>query len=277
MKTSLFPADGTLRGEIVKQESLFSLKGKVAVVTGGYGHLGSGLCKALAIAGASVVAAGRDYNKFKRTFRTSNLKIAFEQMDISSEESIKAAFENIYKRKRRIDVLVNCAFYPGGSGDPAAMNSSDFERGIDGTLNSVFRCTKLAAPYMKKVKNGSIINVSSMYGVVSPDFKIYEGHKKYFSQPNYCAAKAGVIQLTRYYAVYLAGYGIRVNCISPGAFPSPEVVKQKKFMRKLLAKIPMGRVGRPEDLGGAVVFLACDASSYMTGQNIIIDGGWTAW
>jgi len=262
----------------VRQEGLFSLRGKVAVVTGGYGHLGRGFCKGLADAGASVVAAGRNYDKFKRTFGTSgNLKIAFEQMDISSEESIKTAFENIYKRTKRIDILVNNAFYSQGFGEPAEMSSSDWDYGIDGTLNSVFRCIKLVVPYMKRAKKGIIINISSMYGVVSPDFSIYEGHKKYFSPPNYGAAKAGVVQLTRYYAVYLAGYGIRVNCISPGAFPKPEVIKQKRFLRRLLAKIPMGRVGRPDDLEGAVVFLASDASSYMTGQNIIIDGGWTAW
>ena len=260
------------------QEGLFSLSGKVAVVTGGYGHLGRGFCKGLADAGASVVAAGPNCDKFKRAFeRSNNCKIAFERMDVSSEESIKTAFENIYKRTRRIDILVNGAFYSRGFGDPAEMSSSDWDYGVDGMLNSVFRCIKLVVPYMRRAKKGNIINISSMYGVVSPDFSIYKGHERQFSQPNYGATKAGVIQLTRYYAVYLAGYGIRVNCVSPGAFPKPEVMKQKKFSEKLLAKIPMGRIGRPDELKGAVVFLASDASSYMTGQNIIIDGGWTAW
>jgi NAD(P)-dependent dehydrogenase (short-subunit alcohol dehydrogenase family) len=262
----------------VRREGLFGLRGKVAVVTGGYGYLGRGFCKGLVDAEASVIVAGRNYDSFKHAFgRGSSRKVTFEQMDISSEESIKTAFENIYKRTGRIDVLVNCACYSAGFGNPAEMSLSDFNYGVDGTLSSVFRCVKLVVPYMKKAKRGSIINVSSMYGVVSPDFSIYKGYKKQFSQPNYGAAKAGVIQLTRYYAVYLAGYGIRVNCISPGAFPKPEVMKQKKFSQKLLAKIPMGRVGRPDDLEGAIVFLASDASSYMTGQNIIIDGGWTAW
>lgn len=262
----------------MKQESLFSLKGKVAVVTGGYGHLGRGFCEGLADAGASIIAAGPNRDKFKRAFgRGNSRKITFERMDVASEKSIGTAFKNIYKRTGRIDVLVNCAFYSAGSGESAGMSSSDFNCGVDGTLNSVFRCIKSVVPYMKKAKNGSIINISSMYGVISPDFGIYKGYERQFSQPNYGAAKAGVIQLTRYYAVYLAGCGIRVNCISPGAFPTLEVVKRKGFLRKLLAKIPMGRVGKPEDLEGAVVFLASDASSYMTGQNIIIDGGWTAW
>jgi NAD(P)-dependent dehydrogenase (short-subunit alcohol dehydrogenase family) len=262
----------------MNQEDLFSLKGKVAVVTGGYGHLGRSFCKGLAKAEATAIVAGPHPDKFKEVFeRENDPKIVFEQMDVGSEESIKVAFENIYKTTGRIDVLVNCAFYPGGSGDPAEMSSSDFEGGIDGTLNSVFRCIKLVVPYMKRMKKGSIINISSMYGTVSPDFGIYKGYEKQFSQPNYGAGKAGVIQLTRYYAAYLAGYGIRVNCISPGAFPADETVKQKEFLHRLLAKIPMGRVGKPEDLEGAAVFLASDASSYITGQNIIIDGGWTIW
>jgi NAD(P)-dependent dehydrogenase (short-subunit alcohol dehydrogenase family) len=262
----------------MRQEDLFSLREKVAVVTGGYGHLGKGFCKGLADAGASVIAAGRNYDKFKLAFiRGNSRKINFEQMDISSEESVKTAFKNIYKKAKRIDILVNNAVYLQGFDDPAEMSLSDWDYGVDGTLNSVFRCIKLVIPYMRRAKKGSIINISSMYGVISPDFSIYKGHKEYFSPPNYGAAKAGVIQLTRYYAVYLAGYGIRVNCISPGAFPNPNVVKQERFLQKLLAKIPMGRIGRPDELKGAIVFLASGASSYMTGQNIIIDGGWTAW
>ena len=225
----------------MRQKDLFSLRGKVAVVTGGYGHLGRGFCEGLADAGASVVAAGPNCDKFKRAFgRDNSRRITFEQIDVSSEESIKTAFKNIYKKTGRIDILVNGAFYSQGFGEPAEMNSSDWNRGIDGTLSSIFRCIKLVVPYMKKAKKGSIINISSMYGVISPDFSIYKGYEKQFSQPNYGAAKAGVIQLTRYYAVYLAGYGIRVNCISPGAFPNPNVAKHKRFLQKLLAKIPLG-------------------------------------
>ncbi|RKY25160.1 MAG: gluconate 5-dehydrogenase [Planctomycetota bacterium] len=262
----------------MSQKGLFSLSGKVAVVTGGYGHLGKSFCNGLADAGASVVVAGPNCDKFKRAFgKGRNRKITFEQMDVSSEESVKTAFKHIYKKTKRIDILVNNAVYLQRSGKPAEMSSSDWNYGVDGTLNSVFRCIKLVVPYMKRAKKGSIINISSMYGVVSPDFSIYRGYKKQFSQPNYGAAKAGVIQLTRYYAVYLARYGIRVNCISPGAFPNPNIVKQKRFLQKLSAKIPIGRVGRPDELEGAIVFLASVASSYMTGQNVIIDGGWTAW
>jgi gluconate 5-dehydrogenase len=116
-----------------------------------------------------------------------------------------------------------------------------------------------------------------MYGVVSPDFRIYDDYKEFFNPPDYGAAKAGVIQLTKYYAAYYAPYNINVNCISPGPFPSPEVQKEIEFIKQLENKNPQKRIGRPDDLKGVVIFLASEASSYITGQNINVDGGWTIW
>lgn len=261
----------------MKGKNLFALTGKVAVVTGGYSHLGKSFCNGLADAGACVVVAGRNEAAFKRVFaKRKHRQILFEKMDIGSEKSIKTAFENIHARTKRIDILVNNAVY-SKCNEPEDMTSLEWDYGVNGTLNSVFRCVKIVVPYMKKAKKGSIVNISSMYGIVSPDFSVYQDHKQYFNPPNYGAAKAGVIQLTRYYAVYFAHYGIRVNCISPGAFPQPSVTRQKIFVQKLLRKIPMGRIGKPDELKGAILFLASEASSYMTGQNMIIDGGWTLW
>lgn len=254
--------------------SKFSLAGKVAVITGGYGHLGKYMSEGLSEAGAHVVVAGKSRDKFRKTFPdTKDLKISFEKTDISSTVSIKTAFKKITKDHGRIDILVNNAFYSEGD-SPESMTDDEWNRGINGALNSVFRCIREIIPHMKK-SAGNIINVSSMYGMVSPDFRVYNDYPEFFSPPNYGAAKAGVIQLTRYYAVYLAGYGIRVNCVSPGAFPSPIVQKEKKFTEALSRKIPLGRVGNPEELKGIMVFLASDASSYVTGQNFIVDGGWT--
>jgi NAD(P)-dependent dehydrogenase (short-subunit alcohol dehydrogenase family) len=259
----------------MRANGLFDLKNRVAVVTGGYGHLGKYFCLALAQQGACVFAAGRDEKKFNRAFvHHKSPPIHFQNIDISCEESVKAAFEKIYKRKKRIDILVNNAFYIKGD-VPLNISEEDWDYGIDGVLSSIFRCIKAAVPYMKKTKEASIVNIASMYGLVSPDFGIYDGLKKQLSPPHYGAAKAGVIQLTRYLAVYLAQYGIRVNCISPGAFPKRPV--DGNFVKRLGKKIPMGRTGKPEELKGAVQFLASGASSYMTGQNMIIDGGWTAW
>ena len=124
-------------------------------------------------------------------------------------------------------------------------------------------------------KNGKIINISSMYGIVSPDFSIYDEHPEFFNSAQYGASKAAVIQLTRYYANYLAAKDIRVNCISPGPFPSEQVQQSEKFIKKIIAKVPLKRIGKPEDLTGALLLLASEASSFITGQNIIIDGGWT--
>jgi gluconate 5-dehydrogenase len=130
---------------------------------------------------------------------------------------------------------------------------------------------------MKENKKGSIVNIASMYGIVSPDFRAYENDADLLNPPNYGAAKAGIIQLTRYYAVYFAKDDIRVNCVSPGAFPSYDIKKRQNFIKKLSDRIPIGRIGNPEELGGAVVFLSSEASSYITGQNLVVDGGWTAW
>jgi len=257
--------------------SKFSLNGKVAIVTGGYSHLGKSISEGLAEAGTTVVICGRNIDKYRRAFnKQKNFNISFVELDVSSTASIKDAFENIKKEHGSIDILVNNAKYLK-TNSPEKMTDEEWNYGIDGTLNSVSRCIREAIPYMKKAKKGNIINISSMYGIVSSDPRVYEDNPDCFNPPNYGAAKAGVIQLTKYYAVHLAKYNIRVNCVSPGAFPSFEVQKKKDFIKKLSKKIPMDRIGTPEELKGAIVFLASETSSYITGQNIIVDGGWTIW
>jgi gluconate 5-dehydrogenase len=138
----------------------------------------------------------------------------------------------------------------------------------------VFRCTKLVLPFLND--NASIINIGSMYGLVSPDPGIY-GTTGLDNPGSYGAGKAAIVQFTRYCAVHLAPRKIRVNCISPGPFPDAAAQKNRTFLRALSRKVPLGRVGRPEEIQGAVIFLASAASGYVTGQNIIVDGGWTIW
>ncbi|HNX91713.1 MAG TPA: SDR family oxidoreductase, partial [Candidatus Omnitrophota bacterium] len=196
------------------------------------------------------------------------------KMDISDMKDIKNGMKKAAGKKGRIDILVNNAVYCE-MGNPESMTEEEWAYGVDGTLNSAYRCLKAVIPYMG---NGSkIVNISSMYGMISPDMRIYREHPDFFSPPNYGAAKAGIIQLTKYFAVYLAAKGIGVNCLTPGSFPSKEVRKSKGFIKELTKKIPIGRVGEPHELGGAVLFLSSGASSYVTGQNIIVDGGWTIW
>ena len=129
---------------------------------------------------------------------------------------------------------------------------------------------------MKKQKTGSIINIASIYGTVSPDPEIYE-NSGFDNPPEYGAGKAAIIQFTRYIAVHNAKYGVRANSISPGPFPNQTVQKNKKFMNNLKRKIPMNRIGHPNELKGITIFLASNASSFLTGENIHVDGGWTAW
>jgi NAD(P)-dependent dehydrogenase (short-subunit alcohol dehydrogenase family) len=258
----------------MKKNPGLPLIGKVAVVTGGYGHLGKSMSLGLAEAGATVIVAGKDIAKFKKAFKDTG-NITFEKIDISSTASIKAAFKKISKKYGSLDVLVNNACYTKGT-SAEKLTDEQWNFGIDGVLGSVFRCIREAIPHMKK-RGGNIINISSMYGMVSPDFRIYIDNPDSFNPPHYGAAKAGVIQLTRYYGAYLAKYKIRVNCITPGPFPAQADMNAKGFAAKLSAKNPMNRVGTPDELIGPVVFLASDASSYMTGQNLVVDGGWTIW
>jgi len=260
------------------KNSIFSLKGKVAVVTGGAGHLGRAISESLAEAGAVVAVASRDAGKCRKAAMELSKKYGTRcegfALDVSSSGKIKSGMKKIHDAAGRIDILVNNAYY-GAPGDISRMSEDEWEKGIDGTVSATFRCTQAAIPYMEK-KGGVIINVASMYGMVSPDPSIY-GSSGMNNPPNYGAGKAGVIQLTRYSACHLAGKNIRVNSISPGAFPGEKARNDKKFMAALKKKIPLGRVGNPEELKGAVLFLASGASSYVTGTNIVVDGGWTVW
>ena len=258
-------------------QTISRLNGRVAVVTGGYGHLGKSICQGLAEAGAIVVVCGREHRKFDSAFtKEDKMSILFSRADVSSTASVKAAFKDIYLKNRSIDILVNNAVYSQGR-SPETMTDQEWAGGVDGVLNSAFRCLREVIPYMKQNRRGNIINIASMYGLVSPVPGLYKDYPELLNPPNYGAAKAALIQLTKYYAVYLAKDNIRVNCISPGAFPSPSVQRKKGFIKELSKRIPMERIGSPEELKGVVEFLASGMSSYVTGQNIIVDGGWTTW
>lgn len=255
---------------------MFSLTGKVALVTGGYGHLGTAISLGLAEAGATVYVLGRSEVKFREAFSGyTSLNMSFIYCDISDTATVVAAFEQVQQERGRIDVLVNNAFYSRGQ-QPEQLTDEDWAYGIDGNLNSVYRCIREVIPYLKQ-HGGRIINVSSMYGMVSPDFSIYDESPAFLNPPHYGAAKAGVLQLTRYFACYLGKHNITVNAVTPGPFPSEQVQQNGAFVEQLKKKNPLGRIGLPDDLKGAFVYLASDASAFMTGQNMVLDGGWTAW
>ena len=179
-------------------------------------------------------------------------------------------------------MLVNCAAYGGGAGGKSCefrldkMPDDTWAEGIDGTIGVVFRCTREAIPYLEENGGGAIVNIGSMYGMISPDFSIY-GDNIPWNPPTYGAGKAGVLQFTRYCAAALARKNIRVNALTPGPFPSITPSTDMDFIERLSEKTMLKRTGRPEELIGALLLLCSDASSFMTGSNIVVDGGMTQW
>jgi NAD(P)-dependent dehydrogenase (short-subunit alcohol dehydrogenase family) len=255
--------------------TLFSLAGRVALVTGGAGHLGRPVCHGLAEAGARLLINGRDAAKAEdlaaelRCLGHSAQALPFDVTDHDRAAKIIGGLD-------RLDILVNNAG-PIQTGSIETAAPTAFASAAAGIVEAAFVLTKAALPLMR-VRGGSVINIASMYGMVSPDPNIY-GSSGFNNPPQYGAAKAGLIQLTRYMACHLAPDLIRVNAVSPGPFPPRDRLakEQPDFLRALELKVPMRRVGRPDEMGGVVIFLASDASSYVTGANIPVDGGWTAW
>lgn len=249
------------------------LNNKIAIVTGGYGYLGKSIASALAKENCKVYVLGRSKKRFLEAFENRK-SIFFENVDVSNEEAIRLSINKIGKKEKVIDILVNNAYF-GSTNHPEKMTSMEWRIGIEGGLNQYFDFITHAIPFLKKSKNGKIINISSMYGMVVPDLKLYEGREEFLNPPNYGTAKAGVIHLTKYYAMCLAQYNINVNAISPGPFPSKKVQNDIEFISRLKEKTKMKRTGKPEDLEGVILLLSSEASSFITGQNIAVDGGWT--
>lgn len=259
---------------------MFSLIGKTIVITGGAGHLGHAMSEALAAFGADLFILGHDKEKndsFAQLLqgRYSKKTCQALQYDLDDDSSVKSVIHQIIAHTGKIDVLINNAVY-SCSKPLHEYAFYEWQKGIEGTINGVFRMTRQVLPIMMGQKYGNIINIGSMYGMVAPNMEIY-GDSGENNPANYGVGKAGIIQLTKYVACTYANYGIRANAISPGAFPNAEVQSNKRFIGALCNKIPLGCVGQPEDLQGIIVYLASDASQYTTGQNIAVDGGWTAW
>ncbi len=259
---------------------LLSLKGRTALVTGGAGYLGTAMCETLGELGANVVLASRDGEKCEQraaelTERVGGgVRFLGFGVDVMDQASVEAMFARIHDELGPIDILVNNA-WSGNKNSWESIDEKDWTYDIDMSLNSVFRVTKAAFEDLK-ARKGVILNITSMYGHIAPDYRMYDG-KEFANPPSYGAAKAGVIQFTKYLSSFLSPHGIRVNALSPGAYPHPVTQEHKPFMERLSAHNPLGRIGYPEDLKGAVALLCSDASAYITGQNICVDGGWAAW
>jgi gluconate 5-dehydrogenase len=246
---------------------------KVIVVTGGYGYLGKSIVESLAFHGANVIVAGKSLEKFNDTFE-NNSSIHFVKVDVADSSSINEGLENVVNNFGKIDVLINNAFFSKGQ-SPELMTEEDWVYGIEGTLGSVFKSIKAIIPCFKKQGFGKIINVASMYGIVAPDFEVYINSPEFLNPPHYGAAKAGIIQLTKYYASYLGKNNILVNSVSPGPFPNQSVQQNTQFIQELKSNTCLNRIGQPEELAGIFTFLSSNAANFITGQNFIVDGGWT--
>ncbi len=265
--------------EVKDYKQMFDMTGKVVVVTGGTGYLGSANVKCLKDFGATVAVISRRAAEERGDRQYPFECDMFLKGNVADAESVRDCFKQIADKYGRIDVLVLTAT-GGGAGYGKSdhmenMTDDDFSLGVMGAVGAPFRCIREAMPYMKE-RGGSIILYSSMYGMVSPDLSIYDNNSQK-QPPNYGAGKAAVIQLTRYAAGALAEYNIRVNCVTPGPFPNPSNQKDEAFNKKLAGKTMLGRFGQNYEMSGAVLLLASDAGSFMTGTNIVVDGGWTAW
>lgn len=257
---------------------LFNLQGKVAVLTGAAGWLGSAMSRALAEAGATMVVTSREEGKIQE-FAASlpgngHVGMAFDQGDT---DSIPGFAATVIERMGKIDILVNNA-YGGTAPSIDSATAEDFDKAYHTGVTAYFLLAREVANHLRERGSaGSIINISSMYGVVGSYPDAYTD-LPVNSPPNYHGLKGGIVHLTRHLAVYWAKEKIRVNCIAPGPFPTDKTqARNPEFITRLEGKSPMGRMGKPEELKGLVVLLASDAGSYITGQNILVDGGWTAW
>jgi NAD(P)-dependent dehydrogenase (short-subunit alcohol dehydrogenase family) len=264
--------------------SRFRLDGRVAFLSGASGHLGRPMARALASAGAHVVLNGRKLQALEAVadeLKGSGLSASLACFDVIDEGAARRHIGLIREQYGRLDVLVNNASV-SKPGTIESATPADFEQLYRVNVVAAFQLLQAATPLLQEAGSrrqgsASVINIASMYGSVSPDPSIY-GTSGANSPPYYGPAKAGLIQLTRYAACHLATQGIRVNCISPGPFPNAQYLERdSEFHGQLNSKNPMRRTGDPEELQGPLLFLASEASSYVTGINLVVDGGWTAW
>lgn len=265
----------------VKITDLFDLSGKIIVLTGAAGNLGSQYVDGLSQAGANVVLADMNYSDCIRIEKNIRTKYDVDplsvNLDLTNKKSISNLVSKVVKKYSKIDVLINNAAYQGTDKIRKTpfekLSLNDWNKAVSVNLTGIFLLCQQVGAIMKKQKHGNIINIGSTYGLVAPDQRIY-GNSGQNAGAFYSATKSAVINLTRHLASYWANTGIRVNTLSPGGV---ERNQTRDFITNYSNKTMLGRMARKDEYVGAIIFLASDASSYMTGSNLIIDGGWTAW
>ena len=271
-----------------KIQDLFNLTGRVAIVTGGVGLLGRQFCKTLAEAGARVVVADLAQESaisLAESLVESGYHATGVGVDVTDKDSVQKMVGSTTQKFSRLDILVNCAALdPKFDPEHEEQHVNNFEdypleawnEALNINLTGLFLSCQGAGRAMKEQGSGSIINLCSTYGLVGPDQRIYErkGAPPRYKPVYYTVTKAGVLGLTRYLATYYAGTNIRANALTPGGIFDNH---DETFLKAYAARTVMGRMAHPHEMNGGLLFLASDASSYMTGANLIVDGGWTAW
>lgn len=273
---------------------LFDLSGRIAVVTGGGGLLGEQFSLTLARAGAAVVVA--DLNQKGAEAVVEKVREEGKQafpyaVDITSQSAVDGMVKEIVQRYGRLDILVNSAAldpkFDGKEKESAESGAFEnfpllaWQQALEVNLTGTFLCCQAAVKPMLQQGKGTIINISSIYGVVAPDQRLYETEearrdvsKRRFKPVYYTVTKAGILGLTRYLAAYYGEKNIRVNSLTPGGVYHHH---DETFVKGYAARAVLGRMAEKDEMNGALLFLASDASSYMTGANLVVDGGWTAW
>jgi len=266
----------------------FKLDGKTALVTGAAGLLGKQFCKALGQAGANVAAADlstSSVNTVTDGLKAEGIRSLAVSVDVTSPESVHDMVSATVDAFGSLDVLVcSAALDPKFDSSQAGQHRNTFEdypldmwqKALDVNLTGLFLCSQAAASPMLKQGAGSMVFICSTYGLVGPDQRIYErpGQPQQYKPVYYSVTKAGVLGLTRYVATYYAGKNIRANALTPGGVYNDH---DELFTKNYSARAVMGRMANLDEMSGALLFLASDASSYMTGSNLVVDGGWTAW
>ncbi len=262
-------------------KNLFSLKNKIAIVTGGSGFFGAPISTALAEAGAQVVIASRDAGKceqFAGTIREKGFLAEGMGLDLEDENSIISFVQLVKERFGRIDILVNNAVSREGFSDLENIEKESWERAQSVNSTGLILITRSVIGVMREQGSGNIINIGSIQGAVGPNFPVY-GSTGMTSPVNYTYDKWGMVGFTKWLANYYGKYNIRANCISPGEYGPgvAQLVGKEEFVENYKRLTPLGRFADDDDIKGPVVFMASDASAFITGQNLLVDGGWTSW
>ena len=269
----------------------FDLHGRVAVLTGGAGMLGRQYTRTLLAAGANVAVADLNAEQASEAARDAVERVGGEaigwRVDVRDKADVETMARGVNDRWGHVDILINnAAIDPKFDSAVAAEQANTFEefpldlwrRSLEVNLTGAFLCCQAIGKLMVRQGRGAIVNVSSTYGLVAPDQRLYqrtgEAEQKLFKPAAYAVTKAGIAHLTRYLAAYWGHTGIRVNTLTPGGVFNAQ---DDEFVTRYAARTPLGRMAEQNEMNGAMLFLVSDASSYMTGANLVVDGGWTAW